>query len=527
MYQRVVILVIFLMLLSLVPCVAQDAWVARDGAVKNTELKGAVFSAEAFYVATKNVLYRVKDIKERWEPVFSLPQGGSNEITCVAGRNKALFIGTKRGLFRSDDYGQRWVNVFRTILPDKNNITYIELSRHNRSRILIATEKGIFSSEDSGARWQDISVSLKNTSVKCLALNKEYMYAGTQGGLYSRKSESGDWNRMFIRSAPERKSEEGAEEEMEADGPEQDASIRAIAVDNGRVYAGFRKKIIYSDDQGKCWGNFSCDGLRGEINHILISAKNKKIFCATGKGVFEFDSQKSRWLELYKGMAKSAGVNRLIFGSDDETLIFAVTDRGLYSLQSGDYLSDKYPDIEKSLGALKIGFDNEPTYKELQQAAIRYAEVGPEKIKRWRAEAKVRALLPKVSFGVDKNRTDNYEIYTSATKDYIVTGPDDTSDGWNAGLSWELGDLIWSDDQTNIDVRSRLMVQLRNDILDDLRRAYYERKRVQSELIMNPPKDLALRFERELRLQELTQAIDDLTGNYLSEHLRKERKEIV
>jgi hypothetical protein len=28
-----------------------------------------------------------------------------------------------------------------------------------------------------------------------------------------------------------------------------------------------------------------------------------------------------------------------------------------------------------------------------------------------------------------------------------------------------------------------------------------------------------MRFEKELRLRELTQAIDDLTGNYLSEHM--------
>lgn len=80
--------------------------------------------------------------------------------------------------------------------------------------------------------------------------------------------------------------------------------------------------------------------------------------------------------------------------------------------------------------------------------------------------------------------------------------------------------LIWSDDQTNIDVRSRLTTQLRNDILDDLRRAYYERKRLQFELMTNPPKDGDLKFEKELRLQELTHAIDDLTGNYLSDHIR-------
>ena len=49
-----------------------------------------------------------------------------------------------------------------------------------------------------------------------------------------------------------------------------------------------------------------------------------------------------------------------------------------------------------------------------------------------------------------------------------------------------------------------------------------KRKRLQYELISSPPLDAKLRFEKELRIQELAQAIDDLTGNYLSEHTRKD-----
>jgi hypothetical protein len=47
---------------------------------------------------------------------------------------------------------------------------------------------------------------------------------------------------------------------------------------------------------------------------------------------------------------------------------------------------------------------------------------------------------------------------------------------------------------------------------------------VQFELVTNPPKDANIRFEKELRLQELAHAIDDLTGNYLSEHIKKPDK---
>jgi hypothetical protein len=106
-----------------------------------------------------------------------------------------------------------------------------------------------------------------------------------------------------------------------------------------------------------------------------------------------------------------------------------------------------------------------------------------------------------------------------------VTGPDDVDNNVNVSLSWDVSSLLWSDDQTNIDVRSRLTTQLRNDILDDLRRSYYERKRIQFELAQSAVNDLKGRFEKELRLKELTQAIDDLTGNYLSDSIERLREE--
>jgi hypothetical protein len=202
--------------------------------------------------------------------------------------------------------------------------------------------------------------------------------------------------------------------------------------------------------------------------------------------------------------------------------LWAATDKGLYRLEAGAFEADGYVDIEKSLRLVKVSFDSEPGFTELQQAAIKYADVDPEKIKKWHTESRMRALLPKVSVGLDRNRSTNYEIYTSSTKEYVTIGPDDITDGWDVSVSWELGDLIWSDDQTNIDVRSRLMVQLRNDILDDLRRAYYERKRLQFELMSAPPADAKAGLEKEMRIQELTQTIDDLTGNYFSEKMRRE-----
>lgn len=65
------------------------------------------------------------------------------------------------------------------------------------------------------------------------------------------------------------------------------------------------------------------------------------------------------------------------------------------------------------------------------------------------------------------------------------------------------------------------MVQLRDDVLNEVTRLYFERRRVQIEFLTSPPKEIATKLEKTLRLQELTAGIDALTGGYLSNRLRQ------
>lgn len=519
---KVSILSLVIIMTSPFPGNAQDVWVGKDGNIRNVSARALLIDDETMYLATRNEVYRTKDIKDRWESIFTLPSG-ENEINCLTGKSRNIFIGTKRGLYRSRDFGASWKNVFRTIMPDKNSVLSIEIPDKDPKKVIIGTKRGIFVSEDSGQTWTDSSANLKNVMVRSLASDKDALYAGTDKGVYVRRNGSSGWERLFVNSALEKSGDEEAPP-LDEPGEEADTSPSCIKIKEDRIYIGMEKSILYSEDGGKIWSSFPKEGLAGNVNYVLPSLKNDMIWCATTKGVFEFEKDKMRWQELYKGLNKNMDVTQLVSDDGDEKILWAVADKGLYRLEGGRYLADQYADVEKSLKIVKAVFDDEPAFQELQAAAIRYAEVGPEKITNWRREARLKALMPKISFDVDKNRSDTSEIYTSASRDYVVVGPDDETNNFGVSISWELGDLIWSGDQTNIDVRSRLMVQLRNDILDDLRRAYYERKRVQFELMTEPPKDLKARFDKEMRLRELTSQIDDLTGNYLSDKIKDHRE---
>ena len=182
------------------------------------------------------------------------------------------------------------------------------------------------------------------------------------------------------------------------------------------------------------------------------------------------------------------------------------------------YAKDLFLDRGKSIS------ENELTVKDVQKIAIAYAEVSPGKIKRWRERARWKAVLPKLSVNFSESIDDNVEIYKSSTTSYSVIGPKEKDNDWGVGLSWDLSDLVWNDVQTSIDVRSKLMVQLRDEILEDVTRIYFERKRIISE-IKEIKANIAeheesdsqgILSEKTLRIEELTAYLDALTGGAFS-----------
>ena len=166
-------------------------------------------------------------------------------------------------------------------------------------------------------------------------------------------------------------------------------------------------------------------------------------------------------------------------------------------------------------------YDGEPSVIEVQRMAIEYAEVSPEKIRKWRSQARWRALLPRFSVDFSEARDDNIDIYKSSSTSYIIEGPREVNNDIGLDLTWDLSELIWSNAQTSIDVRSKLMVQLRMFILEEVTRLYFERKRllfdierVEIDLEGEITRDIL--FDKRLKVEELTGYIDALTGGQFS-----------
>ena len=93
--------------------------------------------------------------------------------------------------------------------------------------------------------------------------------------------------------------------------------------------------------------------------------------------------------------------------------------------------------------------------------------------------------------------------------------------GFDVSLSWDFSDLVWSTDQTTIDSRAKLMVELREDILDQITRLYFERRRLQIELASHSYDDPLMEVDKQLRIEELTALIDAFTGSEFSKGIEQ------
>ena len=133
-------------------------------------------------------------------------------------------------------------------------------------------------------------------------------------------------------------------------------------------------------------------------------------------------------------------------------------------------------------------------------------------------------MLPKLTVNFSESIDENVELYKSATTSYSIIGPKEKDKDWGVGLNWDLSDLVWNDAQTSIDVRSKLMVQLRDEILEDVTRIYFERKRLVNEVKETEakitddggPETRGVLSEKALRIEELTAYLDALTGGAFS-----------
>jgi len=486
----------------------EDTWNLVSG-IKDPDLKEISVDYNTkgvVYVSGVKTLYRTDDNGNTWLLVFS-SQANYDAINFVRALEVGIFVCTKDGVFTSNDGKAGWKKIFKGVGEKENNVTHIAFSKDKR--IYLATDAGLFISGDNGIIWAKDNIGGAGFNLKWIEFLDDTIFVVTEKGVY--KNSGAGWKRTFVTSRGDAEYDADiTDESLKAVKP-----VNSMIINKDIVFLATDSGIFISGDKGETWKSFINTGLMSlRIKRILVG---DALYAITDKGIFIFSDKDKLWQNLYKGMATKEASSMAIDSDGD---IWVVTKKGLYERRQNTItkfvldgnLENQKKDILKK-------FEDEPAISDIQEAAIKYAEVHPDKIKEWRSAAEKKALLPNVSVGLDRYITDYWHWDSGTNPDTLQKGKDAVI--WDISMSWDLGDLIWSSDQTSIDTRSKLMVELRDDIMNEVTRTYFERRRLQIDLFASPPKDLKLSLEKELRLQELTADIDALTGNYFSGHLKK------
>ncbi len=175
----------------------------------------------------------------------------------------------------------------------------------------------------------------------------------------------------------------------------------------------------------------------------------------------------------------------------------------------------------KGVDEVLAEFSGEPAIRAVQDMAMRYARTNPELVDSWLGASRRTFLLPKVNLQWDKelDQSDDYaytEDESGNLTEQLESRDATNDDKYVLKLEWRLEKLAMSSERIRVISEAQDVAKLREKVLEEVTRLYFDRRRLQVELLLKPPSDLASRVDSELLLQELTANIDALTGGGFS-----------
>jgi hypothetical protein len=485
---------------------------------------------------------------------------GSARIKTVITDGKSgqdIYVGTDKGVYITRRERSFITRIPTLSLRSDTNALFI---KEDGGTLLAATEVGAYESRDQGKTWRGI---YNGSAVLAIASADDQTFIGTADGVYAKKDNEEYFSRLPGRAGreasyvlrtsshriyslgaehlylirPETRAAEiifsisGSEEEAEeTDDEPKDSTekgeryLRAIEIFEGTVYVASARGIFVSGDSGKTWQEVPSDGLvLSQVNDLALvdPLRDKGTLCA---GTDQELSCRINgvWRTVDDGIPGGQFRCLLEGGGGD---LFAATEKGIYVLPqangrtlaslahepvAGDCQFKDYASFERS-------FSNEPSIHDVHALAVRYSDTDQKKIAAWHRQSRAKGLVPHVSVGLDRDTGDLLHWDTGPNPDRLQKGREHRD--WDLTVTWELADLIWSTDQTSIDSRSKLMAELREEVLDQVTRIYFERRRLQIELVSCVYPAAGERMAAEMRVHELTALIDAYTGGEFTSRL--------
>jgi hypothetical protein len=165
--------------------------------------------------------------------------------------------------------------------------------------------------------------------------------------------------------------------------------------------------------------------------------------------------------------------------------------------------------------ALARATAGEPTIAEVQRAAADLAGADDDQLRSWVVRPRTAAWLPRLSVEGSHTERDTRVIGVTGTveSDYLRLAPT-TQVG--VRLAWDLDRLIFARDEVGAAWTASRILDRREERVRRATKAYFQRRRLLLQLLLDPPREALARAERENQVDEVTAELDGLTGGLFS-----------
>lgn len=449
---------------------------------------------------------------ERAARGLSLHAGTVNDIFIDDFSPNTLYVAAEKGAFISEDFGESFHKIYSSSAREDEAYNQARSVIVTGTTAFVGTDEGLFTSAVGNWIWKKNAHVPRNARICDVIADtaSKKVIVASDRGIYVGSDDGQVFQRAGINRATA-DDDQSNNEELERSR----ITPRCLFYDEltQTIYIGTTNGVYMIPGDGGSYAKKSfgfIDTL--SINDIrALPSRPGSFLLATDKGAYVVDSTTGQ--SALVGISANEPVSAIAV-SLARSALFMAARKDLVEADIADSVGQQRPTrsrTEISVIRAEVGQD-EPSIDEVRQFALYYNEVGPEKIKQWRRYAQLRALIPSVSLDYDKT----IDIYQTATSQRVIEGPRD----WGVSFSWDVGDLIWNPYQKDIDTRSRLNTQLRIEIIEEVTRLYFERKRLLLEL--QALKAGTEEFtKRQLRLDEVTALLDGYTGGLYAKHVKR------
>lgn len=209
------------------------------------------------------------------------------------------------------------------------------------------------------------------------------------------------------------------------------------------------------------------------------------------------------------------------FNSVEELRVLPMSPETLDALRRNVTLDVELPakskKTYKSVDEILAVFDPEPSVQDVQQMAMDYTYTHRDQVEAWMRATKTGPALPQLKLKYRYADVFKQDFtYRDATAFDLDDGEVDQGHLAEVQVKWELNELVMSSEKIRVISETQDVAKLRDKVLSDVTRLYFDRRRLQVDMLLNPSNDMRTQLENQLRLMELTAELDAYTGGAFS-----------